>query len=104
MSADSPAATGSVTVRLPIDLLTQLDALCALTERTRTYWLTKAAEELISAEMIEAQIIADEFAAIDAHPDEGLPNDQMDDWMVSNGLTTGEALERARAKWGRKSA
>ena len=104
MSAHSPAATGSVTVRLPVDLLTQLDALCALTERTRTYWLTKAVEEVIPAELAEAQIISDEFAAIDALPDEGLPNDQMDDWMVSNGLTTREALERARAKWGRKSA
>lgn len=104
MSAESPAATGSVTVRLPIDLLTQLDALCALTERTRTYWLTKAVEEVIPVELTEAQIVSDEFAAIDARPDEGLPNEQMDDWMISNGLTTREALEQARAKWRRKSA
>jgi predicted transcriptional regulator len=104
MSAEAAATTGSVTVRLPIDLLTQLDALCALTERTRTYWLTKAVEEVIPAELTDAQIIADEFAAIDAHPDEGLPNEHMDEWMITNGLTTREALARARAKWASKRA
>jgi predicted transcriptional regulator len=104
MSADATPTTGSVTVRLPMNLLTQLDALCALTERTRTYWLTKAVEEVIPAELTEAQIIADEFTAIDTDPEEGLPNEQMDEWMITNGLTTREALERARAKWARRSA
>ncbi len=104
MSADPKPTTGSITVRLPIGLLTQLDALCELTERTRTYWLIKAVEEVIPAELTEAQIIADEFAAIDAHPEEGLPDARLDDWMISEGLTTREALERARAKWGHKSA
>ena len=33
MSARPHSATGSVTVRLPVALLRQLDALCALTER-----------------------------------------------------------------------
>lgn len=97
MSATPQPATGSVTVRLPVDLLTQLDALCALTERTRTYWVTKALEEVIPSELTEARVIADEFAAIDAHPDEGLANEQMDQWMVEQGLTTRDALDRARA-------
>ncbi len=104
MSASPQPSTGSITVRLPVDLLAQLDALCALTERTRTYWVSKALEEVIPAELTEAQVIADEFAAIDAQPDEGLPNEQVDDWMIESGLTTREALERARARWGRSGA
>ena len=95
-SAPPRPASGSVTVRLPVELLRQLDALCALTERTRTYWVTKALAEVIPSELTEAQIIADEFAAIEARPDEGLPNEQMDEWMIENGLTTPDALERAR--------
>ena len=96
MSGPPRPATGSVTVRLPVDLLRQLDALCVLTERTRTYWVTTALAEVIPSELTEAQIIADEFAAIEAHPDEGLPNERMDEWMIENGLTTSDALERAR--------
>lgn len=96
MSANPQPATGSVTVRLPVDVLAQLDALCALTERTRTYWVTKALEEVIPSEMTEAQIIADEFAAIDARPDEGLPDERLDEWMIEQGLTTRDALDRAR--------
>ncbi len=95
MSASLQPATGSVTVRLPIDVLARLDALCALTERTRTYWVTKALEEVIPSELTEAEIIADEFAAIDARPDEGLPNERLDEWMVEQGLTTRDALDRA---------
>ena len=96
MSALRQQATGSVTVRLPLELLAQLDALCALTERTRTYWVAKALAEVITSELTEAEIVADEFAAVDARPEEGLPNEQMDDWMVEQGLTTRDALERAR--------
>jgi predicted transcriptional regulator len=81
-------------------LLRQLDALCALTERTRTYWVTKALTEVIPSELVEAQIIADELAATEARPDEGLPNEQMDAWMIENGLTTRDALERARTMRG----
>jgi predicted transcriptional regulator len=98
MSAPPRPASGSVTVRLPVELLRQLDALCALTERTRTYWVTKALAEVIPSELMEAQIVADEFAAIEARPDEGLPNEQVDEWMIENGLTTREALEHARER------
>lgn len=97
MSATPQPATASVTVRLPVELVAQIDALCALTERTRTYWLTKAVEEVIPAELTEAQVIADEFTAIDARPDEGMPNEQIDQWMIEQGLSTREALERSRA-------
>jgi predicted transcriptional regulator len=96
MSALRQPATGSVTIRLPLDLLAQLDALCALTERTRTYWVAKALAEVITSELTEAEIVADEFAAVDARPEEGMPNEQMDDWIVEQGLTTRDALERAR--------
>ena len=81
-----------------VELLRQLDALCTLTERTRTYWVTKALVEVIPSELTEAQIIADEFAAIEARPDEGLPNERLDEWMIENGLTTRDALEHARER------
>jgi predicted transcriptional regulator len=73
-------------VRLPVELLRRLDALCALTERTRTYWVTQALTEVIPSELTETQIIADEFAAIQARPDEGLPNERMDEWVNDPGL------------------
>lgn len=83
-------ATGSVTVRLPINLLHQLDELCALTERTRTYWITAALEEMIGDELGDAQSVASD------QPEPGdLPGDQMAEYMIAHGLTTREALERA---------
>lgn len=97
MSADPQPATGSVTVRLPVELLAQLDTLCTLTERTRTYWVTKALEEVIPSELTDAQVIAGEFAAIDARPNEGLPDERMDEWLIEQGITTRDALDRARA-------
>jgi hypothetical protein len=41
-------------------------------------------------------MIADEFAAIEARPDEGLPDERMDEWMIENGLTTSEPAGRER--------
>ncbi len=97
MSANPQPATGSVTVRVPVDVLARLDALCALTERTRTFWVTKALEDVIPSELTEARVIADEFTAIDARSDEGLPDERLDEWMIEQGLTTRDALDHARA-------
>ena len=33
-----------------------------------------------------------------ARPDEGLPNERLDEWMIENGLTTRDALEHARER------
>jgi predicted DNA-binding protein len=98
MSAPEPT-TGSVTVRLPIQLLRKLDELCTLTERTRTYWVTKALEEVVHYELEDARAIAD-----DRDSEGDIPNERLDEYMIANGLTTREALDRAAAASGRRRA
>jgi predicted transcriptional regulator len=93
MTADPLPATGSVTVRLPTSLLRQLDELCALTERSRTYWITAALRDLIAGELADAQSVADDQPL----PDD-LPGDQVPEYLIAHGLTTREALERARRR------
>jgi len=99
MSAAPEPTTGSVTVRLPIELLRKLDELCTLTERTRTYWVTKAVEEVVHYELEDARAIAD-----DRDSEGDIPNEQLDEYMIANGLTTREALDRAAAASGRTRA
>lgn len=62
MSAGPTPATIPVSVRLPASLLAQLDELCALTERQRSYWITTALEEVIPAELEETRIIGERLA------------------------------------------
>ena len=99
MSAAPEPTTGSVTVRLPIELLRKLDELCTLTERTRTYWVTKAVEEVVHYELEDARALAD-----DRDSEGDIPNERLDEYMIANGLTTREALDRAAAASGRTRA
>lgn len=93
-TADATSApTAHVSVRLPTELVRQLDRLCQLTERRRTYWVQRAVEALIPDELELAQAVADDHDA----PDD-LTHERMLEWMLANGYTTREAIERVEAR------
>ncbi len=50
MSANSISSSVHVGARISADLAAKLDELCALTERSRSYWLVEALEAFIPRE------------------------------------------------------
>ena len=101
MSATPKPATVNISVRVPIGLLATLDELCRLTERTRTYWITHALEETLTYELEEARAVAEALTELETNPAAGIPDDQIDEYLIAQGLTTREALDRAAARHGR---
>jgi len=98
MSATPTPATMPITVRLPADVVARLDALAQATERSRTYWVQEALEEVIERELWQVREIEEAIAEDDAHPDEGMTGNEFEAWMIENGLTTREALDQAAAR------
>lgn len=91
-------ATVPITVRVSAELVAKLDALAKATERSRTYWVQEAIEEVIERELWQVREIEVAIADDDAHPEEGLTGDQFEAWMLEQGLTTREALDQAAAR------
>jgi predicted transcriptional regulator len=85
MSAN-PAATVSIGVRVPADLLAKIDELCALTERSRTYWVLHALEQVIPEELEDVRIVTESIADSTAHPESVLEGTQVEQWMIENGV------------------
>lgn len=98
MRASPTPATLPITIRLPVSLVAKLDALAKATERSRTYWVQEAVEEAIERELWQVREIEEAIADDDANPDEGMTSDEFEVWMIENGLTTREALDRAAAR------
>jgi predicted transcriptional regulator len=98
MSATPLPATIPVTVRLPAALVAKLDALAEATERSRTYWVQEALEDVIERELWQVRAVEEAIADDDAHPDEGMTAAEFETWMIENGLTTRETLDRAATK------
>ena len=48
--------------------------------------------------MWQVREIEEAIAADDANPEEGMTSDEFEAWMIENGLTTREALDRAAAR------
>lgn len=97
MAATPLPATIPVTVRLPAALVAKLDALAEATERNRTYWVQEALEDVIERELWQVRQVEEAIADDDAQPDEGMTATEFETWMIENGLTTREALDRAAA-------
>lgn len=97
MSTLPTPATGTVTVRLPLDLIARLDALARATERNRSYWVHQAVSEVIERELWQIAEIEEALAEDDAHPERGMTAAEFDQWMIEHGLTSREALDRAEA-------
>lgn len=98
MSAEPTPATVAITVRLPAAMVAKLDALAKATERSRTYWVQDALEEVIERELWQVREIEEAIAEDDANPDEGMSGDEFEVWMIENGLTTREALDGVAAR------
>ena len=98
MSPTPAPATIPITVRLPAVLVAKLDALAKATERSRTYWVQEAVAEVVTRELWQVREVEEAIAEDDAHPDEGMTSDEFEAWMIANGLTTREALDRAAAR------
>jgi hypothetical protein len=54
--------------------------------------------EVVARELWQVREIEEAIAEDDAHPDEGIAGDEFEAWMIANGLTTREALDRAAAR------
>lgn len=98
MAATPAPASVAVTVRLPVPLAARLDALAEATDRSRTYWVQAALEEVITRELWQVREVEEAIVEDDAHPDEGVTADAFAAWMIEQGMTTREALDRAAAK------
>ena len=98
MGAAPATATIPITVRLPSSLVAKLDALAKATERSRTYWIHEALEEVIARELWQVREIEEALAEDDANPAEGMTSQEFEVWMIEQGLTTREALDQARAR------
>lgn len=97
MSTLPAPATGTVTARLPLDLIAKLDALAWATERNRCYWIHQAVSEVIERELWQIAEIEEALAEDDAHPERGMTAGEFDQWMIEHGLTTREAIDHAEA-------
>jgi len=97
VSTTLPASV-AITVRLPAALVAKLDALTEATERTRSYWVQAAVEEVIAHELWQVREIEEAIAEDDAQPDEGMTADAFEAWMIEQGLTTRAALDQAAAR------
>ena len=98
MGATAASGTIPITVRLPAALVAKLDALAKATERSRTYWVQEAVAEVVERELWQVREIEEAIAADDANPEEGMTGAEFEAWMIENGLTTREALDRATAR------
>jgi predicted transcriptional regulator len=54
-------------------------------QRPRSYVVTAALRDFIQAELEDARIVAEEVADIEAHPDAGVPHEQVLDWLIEQG-------------------
>jgi predicted transcriptional regulator len=98
MAAAPAPASIAITVRLSADIVARLDALALATERTRSYWVQQAVEEVIERELWQVRDIEEAIAEDDADPEEGMTGGAFETWMIEEGLTTRQALDQAEAR------
>lgn len=104
MSTRAAPTTSTITVRLPVDLIRDLDALSMATERNRNYWAEKAIAEVVKRELWQVREIEEAIAEDDADPQGGMTAEQLDAWLIENGLSTREAIDRAEERLRREKA
>ncbi len=96
MSANSISSSIHVGARISADLAAKLDELCALTERSRSYWLVEALEAFIPRELEDVRVVTNAVAEGEAHPESYLGGADLDAWMIEHGVTSAAALAQAR--------
>jgi predicted transcriptional regulator len=98
MSRPIAPQTTQVSIRVPDDLLAQIDELAALMLRPRSFVVTEALRDFIAAELEDARIVAHEGADIEANPDAGVPHEDVLDWLIAQGSLTREAVDAAHQR------
>jgi predicted transcriptional regulator len=91
-------ATGTTSIRLPDDVLRDLDALAGVTARTRNYLITEAVKEFVARESWHVRRIQEGLRQADAG--EFVPDAEMEAFW--EGWTTSETLAEARAELDRE--
>ena len=96
MSRASAPKTTQVSIRVPDEVLAQIDELTTLMQRPRSFVVVQALRDFVAAELEDARSVAQEVAAIEAHPDAGVPHEDVLDWLIEHGALTRDAVEAAR--------
>jgi predicted transcriptional regulator len=87
MSGAIAPKTTQISIRVPDDLLAQIDELAALMQRPCSFVVTEALCDFIAAELEDVRIVAHGIADIEAHPDAGVPHQEVLDWLIAQGFT-----------------
>jgi predicted transcriptional regulator len=83
--------TTQISIRVPDDILAQVDELATLMQRPRSFVITEALRDFIAAELEDARIVAEEVADIEANPDSGVPHEDVLKWLIAHGSPAREA-------------
>ncbi|HZS89305.1 MAG TPA: ribbon-helix-helix protein, CopG family [Chloroflexota bacterium] len=96
MSSVITPGTTQISIRVPNDVLAQIDELAELMQRPRSYVVTAALRDFVQAELEDARIVAQEVADIETNPDVGVAHEDVLDWLIAHGSLTSEAVAAAR--------
>ena len=98
MSSASVPKTTQVSIRVPDEVLAQIDELASLMQRPRSFVVVQALRDFVAAELEDARCVAQEVADIEAHPEAGVPHEDVLDWLIEHGALTRDAVEAARQR------
>src|SRR6266700_1993430 len=96
MSIASAPKTTQVNIRVPDEVLAQIDELAALMQRPRSFVVVQVLRDFIAAELEDVRSVAQEVADVEAHPESGVPREDVLDWLIAHGALTRDAVEAAR--------
>lgn len=98
MTGATASKSTQISIRVPDEILGQIDELAALMQRPRSFVVVEALRDFVNAELDDACIVAQEVADIEANPDAGVPHDEVLDWLIAHGSLTQEAVDTARQR------
>ena len=98
MSRASAPKTTQISIRVPDEVLAQIDELATLMQRPRSFVVVQALRDFVAAELEDARNVAQEVADIEVHPEAGVPHEDVLDWLIEHGALTRDAVEAARQR------
>jgi predicted transcriptional regulator len=98
MSRAGAPKTTQISIRVPDEVLAQIDELATLMQRPRSFVVVQALRDFVAAELEDARSVAQEVADIEAHPEAGVPHEDVLDWLIEHGALTRDAVEAARQR------
>ena len=98
MSRAGAPKTTQVSIRVPDEVLAQIDELATLMQRPRSFVVVQALRDFVATELEDVRSVAQGVAAIEAHPEAGVPHEDVLDWLIEHGALTREAVEAVRQR------